>query len=99
MTTTHHTPLEVRHEAEEGRYELWEDGSLIGVADYLPGEAGVLVFPHTQIAPDRRGEGLGGVLVRGALEDVRRRGFRVVPQCWYVAEFVRSNPAYAELVV
>jgi predicted GNAT family acetyltransferase len=99
VTTAHPTQLEVRHSSESSRYELWEDGSMLGIADYRPGEAGVLVFPHTQIAPDRRGEGLGAVLVRGALDDVRARGFRVVPACWYVEEFMRANPAYADLAV
>jgi predicted GNAT family acetyltransferase len=93
------TNVEVRHAPDQSRYELWDDGDLIGLADYRPGEAGVLVFPHTEIRTDRRGQGLGAVLVRGALDDVRQRGFRVVPACWFVEEFVRNNPAYADLVV
>ena len=99
MNATSATKVEVRHAGEHSRYELWDDGSLIGLADYRPGEAGVLVFPHTEIRTDRRGQGLGEVLVRGALEDVRGRGFRVVPACWFVDVFVRNNPAYADLVV
>jgi predicted GNAT family acetyltransferase len=91
--------LEVRHAPDHSRYELWDGDDLIGLATYRPGEAGVLVFPHTEIRTDRRGQGLGDVLVRGALEDVRQRGFRVVPACWFVDDFVRNNPAYAELVV
>jgi predicted GNAT family acetyltransferase len=90
---------EVRHDAEAGRYELWDDDAMVGIADYRPGEAGVLVFPHTEIAAHRRGEGLGEQLVRGALDDVRAKGFRIVPACWFVDEFVRANPAYADLVV
>ena len=93
------TRVEVRHAAEHSRYELWDEGSLIGLADYRPGEAGVLVFHHTAIRTDRRGNGLGAALVRGALDDVRERGFRVVPACEFVEQFVRTNPAYADLVV
>ena len=59
--------------AERGRYELWDGGALIGLADYRPGEAGVLVFAHTEIRTDRRGHGLGALLVRGALDDARER--------------------------
>ena len=99
MSTSEQTDLHLRHNAEASRYELWDDGSMIGIADYRPGEAGVLVFPHTEIATHRRGQGLGEVLVRAALDDVRQRGFRVVPACWFVDDFVRANPAYADLVV
>ncbi|HYF46983.1 MAG TPA: GNAT family N-acetyltransferase, partial [Acidimicrobiales bacterium] len=59
---------------------------------------GALVFPHTEIARERRGQGLGEVLVRGALDDVRERGEVIVPACWFVAEFVRDHPEYADLV-
>jgi uncharacterized protein len=89
---------EVRHAADFNRYELWDGDRMIGIADYREAGEGVFVFPHTEIATHRRGEGLGEVLVRGALDDVRRRGGHVVPACWFVADFVGSNPAYEDLV-
>jgi len=89
---------EVRHAPEANRYELWDEGELVGVADYRPGADGSLVFPHTEIARDRRGQGLGEVLVRGALDDVRARGEVIVPACWFVADFVDANPEYRDLL-
>jgi predicted GNAT family acetyltransferase len=83
---------------EAGRYELLEGDEVVGFADYRDGGEGALVFPHTVIDPSRRGQGLGEVLVRGALDDVRRRGATVVPTCWYVAEFIGANPDYADLL-
>ena len=58
----------------------------------------VVVLPHTVIDPPERGRGWGEVLVRAALDDLRRRDVRVVPQCWFVAEFVALNPEYGDLV-
>src|SRR5688572_3909320 len=88
---------QVRDNRERGRYELTVDGEIVGIADYRDtGEA--LVFPHTEIDPARRGQGHGAVLVRGALDDVRRQGRTIVPSCWYVAEFIGENPEYADLV-
>src|SRR5690606_29893596 len=78
--------LAVVHEADRSRYVLRLDGRVVGVADYRDrGDA--LVFHHTEIDPARRGHGLGAILVRGALDDVRARGRVIVPTCWYVAEF------------
>ena len=88
--------LEVRHAPDRSRYELLDAGEVVGIADYVDdGER--LVFPHTVIDPDRRGGGLGAVLVQGALDDVRRQGRTVVPTCWFVAEFLDLHPEYADL--
>jgi uncharacterized protein len=87
----------VNHAPESNRYELVDDGAVIGIADYRP-RGDVLVFPHTEISPARRGEGLGEVLVRGALDDVRQRGEKIVPTCWFVADFVHANPEYQDLL-
>ena len=35
---------------------------------------------------------------RGALDDVRPTGRRVVPSCWYVAQFIDEHPDYADLL-
>lgn len=87
---------QVRNDAERSRYELLVDGELVGIADYrIDGD--VVVFPHTEIDPARRGHGLGALLVQGALDDVRTTGRRVVPRCWFVRDFIDENPDYADL--
>jgi uncharacterized protein len=88
--------LVVRRNDERGRYELVLDGAVVGVADFqVQGDR--VVMPHTEIVRQRRGQGLGAVLVQGALDDVRATGRTVVPVCWYVGEFLRDNPDYVDL--
>jgi predicted GNAT family acetyltransferase len=58
----------------------------------------VVVLPHTEIDPARRGHGLGAVLVQGALDDVRARGRTVIPTCWYVREYLDLHPDQADLL-
>lgn len=91
------TDVVVRDVPEQGRYELVIDGGIAGFADYAR-RGDVVVLPHTVIDPARRGQGLGAVLVRHVLDDVRRRGERIEPRCWYVAQFVHDHPEYADLV-
>lgn len=85
---------------EQGRYEIRLSGEIVGSTTYHPSDAdpGVLVFPHTVVEPEHEGEGLGTALIRGALDDVRRKSARVVPVCPFVAAFLDSHPDYAELV-
>src|SRR5688500_12342991 len=97
MGTRTDMPVEVSNNREAERYELFVDGDLAGIADYrIDGEA--IVFPHTEIRPALRGQGYGAILVRHALDDVRRSGQSVVPQCWYVADFIRDTPGYSTLL-
>ena len=88
---------EVRNNTEESRYELVVDAEVIGVAEYRR-QGDTLVFPHTQVKSSFRGQGMGARLVQAALDDVRAHGQRVVPRCWYVAEFIDANPEYRDLL-
>ena len=90
--------MDVRRNEQQSRYELVDGDAVLGVADYREGPGDVVVLPHTEIRPDRRGQGLGAVLVSGALEDLRARGATIVPACWYVAQFIDEHPDYAEMV-
>jgi predicted GNAT family acetyltransferase len=89
--------LAVRKDEGASRYELVEDGVVVGVAEYRV-QGGAVVFHHTVIVPDRRGQGLGAVLVQGALDDARATGSTVVPVCWYVGEFIEAHSGYADLL-
>jgi hypothetical protein len=40
----HGDDVEVRHAPEAGRYELWAEDTMVGVADYRPVDADTLVF-------------------------------------------------------
>ncbi len=82
---------------EAARYELHVDGELAGIADYVE-RGDTVVLPHTEIDGSRRGQGLGAVLVQGALDDIRPTGRSVVPSCWYVAQFIDENPSYKDLL-
>ena len=87
---------EIRHNAAASRYEMDVHGEL-AVAEYRERD-GVLVFTHTETPRSARGQGHGAILVKGALDDVRKRGKKIVPACWFVREFVERTPGYADLL-
>ncbi|MGY1796697.1 GNAT family N-acetyltransferase [Geodermatophilus sp. SYSU D00525] len=82
---------------ESERYEIRDGDRLLGLAAYSRRGAQV-VFTHTEIDPDAEGSGLGGKLVRAALDDVRSRGETVVPRCSFVRGWIERHPEYGDLV-
>ena len=87
----------VVHDADRSRYELFVGEDLVGVATYHP-LGGAVAIDHTIIERSHRNQGLGAVLVGGALDDQRGRGVRVVPQCSFVAAYIHTHPEYADLL-
>jgi predicted GNAT family acetyltransferase len=87
----------VRKNPDRPRYELVESDDVVAIADYR--EVGDrLVIHHTEVARPLRGSGKGAQLVKGVLDSARAEGKTVVPQCWFVAEFIDLNPEYADLL-
>jgi predicted GNAT family acetyltransferase len=82
---------------ELGRFELRVDGELAGWLEYRPAGDSVIVA-HTEIDQRREGEGLGGALVREALDRIRASGNTVIPTCPFAAAWIRRHGEYADLV-
>ena len=91
------TDTALRHVPERRRYEYVVDEVPLAIAEYRL-EGDVAVMHHTYTDPRYRGRGFAAREVAGALEDLRDRGLRVRPQCWFVADFVASHPEYRDLV-
>ena len=79
------------------RYELRSGDDLIGIVAYRLA-AGVITLVHTEVRDEFEGQGHAATLARGALDDARSRGLRVVPSCPYIASYVEKHPEYADLV-
>ena len=82
----------VRHNEAQGRYELDTEHGLAIAVYHRQGDR--LVFTHTEVPPADEGKGIGSQIVRAALDDARKRGFKIVPACSFVADFVRRHPEY-----
>lgn len=88
-------PINVQHNAAAHRFEATVDGHLC-VAEYQQ-RSGELAFTHTFVPPELRGRGIAEQLVRTALDYARKEHFRVVPECSYVASFIRRHREYVQL--
>src|SRR4051812_37109003 len=78
------------------RYELNVEGHL--AATYYTLADGVITFVHTEVPPELGGKGVGSRLVKGALDQVRTDGLKVVAQCPFVKAYIEKHAEYADLL-
>lgn len=78
------------------RFTIDVDGRTVGLADFHDRD-GQRIFPHTEVDPQYRGRGLATILIAEALLPDTRRGLRIVPTCWMVAEYIDKHPGYADI--
>ena len=91
-------PTEFSNETDARRYAMRIDGELVGALDYsVLGSSISLTRAFT--VPAQRGKGYAADLVAYAVDDIERTSDRkIVPMCWYVAEWFDRHPERAGLL-
>ena len=79
------------------RYEATLDDKVVGVSVYALLDDRI-VFLHTEVDSGLEGLGVGSRLAKGALDDVRRRGLKVVAKCPFIAAWLKRHADYADLL-
>jgi uncharacterized protein len=78
------------------RFELTVDGVLAELRYRRNGQRLVLI--HTGVPAELEGRGLGGALVRAAVERAERDGMTVVPLCPFARDWLERHPDVAAKV-
>jgi len=88
--TTDPAAAEVVDATEENRFVIRGDDGLEAELVYLARE-GLLVLIHTGVPEEWGGRGIGGRLVRAALERARAEGLTIVPWCPFARRWLRDH--------
>lgn len=86
----------VQHLPDEHRYEIRIDDHR-ALLTYQREDTRI-VFDHTFVPVELRGQGIAEQLVRTALVDARAEGLSVVPQCSYVEKFIARHREFSDLL-
>jgi predicted GNAT family acetyltransferase len=89
--------MSVQHDPVAHRFTVAGTGGTAVLAYALAG-SGRLELYSTFVPPADRGRGVGARLVQAAVEYARAEGLRIIPSCWYVAQWIREHPEHADLV-
>jgi predicted GNAT family acetyltransferase len=89
--------MRIRHQSDTHRF-IGDTPSGHAVLAYAPAGNGVLEFYSTYVPAAERGQGLGGELVQAAVAYAREHGLRIIPTCWYVADWIAAHPEHRDLI-
>jgi predicted GNAT family acetyltransferase len=81
--------FEVRHNTAASRFEVELQGQL-SICAYFR-QAGLLTLNHTVVPPELGGRGIAAAMVSTALAWARSEGLKVVPQCSFVAMYMKRH--------
>jgi predicted GNAT family acetyltransferase len=81
----------VEDRPDEERFVIIEDGHTAELVYHLSGQRLVLI--HTEVPDELGGRGLGGILVRAALDRARRESLTIVPNCPFARSWLEKHSA------
>lgn len=88
---------EVKDNPAKSQFELIVEGHTALAAYRL--KPGVITFTHTEVPKELGGRGVGSQLAKGALDQARTRGLKVVPLCPFIKAYIEKHPTYQDLLV
>jgi uncharacterized protein len=90
--------VKIQNNPEMSRYEAVDDAGVVGGFSEYHVRRGAVVFTHTVVDDAFEGHGVGSALARGALDDVRATGARVVALCPFIKAYIEKHPGYQDLL-
>ena len=91
------TTYDIRNNEAQSQFETEVEGKK-AIAAYDLEEPNRIVFTHTVVPEELSGRGIAHQLVKHGLDHARQKKLTVVPQCAFVAAFVKRHPEYEELL-
>jgi predicted GNAT family acetyltransferase len=89
MTSEQFSAGEVVDNTGRGRFEVTREGHVAELTYQQVGDRLVLI--HTEVPPSFRGQGIGGRLVRAALQRAVRDDLTLIPRCPYARRWLKQH--------
>jgi predicted GNAT family acetyltransferase len=89
--------LVIENNLSRNRFEAEVAGS-VAFVEYALGDD-KLTLIHTEVPPDLAGQGLGGKIVKAALDYATDQQLKVIPHCPFARSYIERHKEYAGIAV
>jgi predicted GNAT family acetyltransferase len=87
----------LRNNKSKNRFELEIDDYMAYVEYALP-SPGSITLLHTEVPKELGGRGVGSILAKAVLENIRAQGLKVEPRCEFLAGYIKKHPEFGSLL-
>ena len=89
-------PSTLRNNKSKSRFELEMDDYMAFV-EYEQSDGAIRLL-HTEVPKELGGRGVGSILAKAVLENIRSHGLKVEPRCEFLAGYIKKHPEFSSLV-
>lgn len=91
--------VNVVHNPEKNRFEIYLENERVGLMDYEQAN-GEIHLTHTEVDPEHQGQNLAAILLRESLSTIRQDDMgKVVPICSYTVKYMEKHPETQDLLL
>jgi len=83
---------------DQGRFELYRDGDLVGWLYYTHLKPNRYALRHTEVEPRHQHQGVASAMVRRILDEIRVREGTITAICPFVVDYLSRTSTYADLI-
>ncbi|TGJ98824.1 N-acetyltransferase [Leptospira langatensis] len=88
----------VEHDTSAKKFFILEEGREAHLM-YREIGAGIWDLYHTFVPSEFRGQGIASKLAEKALNEARKLGKKIIPNCSYVQTYLKRHPEFADLAI
>ncbi|WP_020674859.1 GNAT family N-acetyltransferase [Geopsychrobacter electrodiphilus] len=88
--------IKIENNKSAKRFEAIAAGYRVFIDYELNNQTMTLI--HTKVPSELEGQGLGGKIVKAALEYAKNHGLQVIPQCPFVLSYIERHQEYKTLI-
>ena len=78
------------------QFELIVEGHIARIEYMIM--ANKIFLTHTEVPAELEGKGIGSIIVKLALEEVEKRGLKLIPLCPFVGKYITRHPEWKRIL-
>ena len=88
--------MEIKQDGK--RFVAFEGDKELGEVTFVNAGEDKIIIDHTGVKPEYEGRGVGGALVKAALDYAKAEGIKVIPLCPFAKRYVERHLEYQSLI-